>query len=276
MLSITGSLSIDNIYGSRYQLSYTSSFSKDENSSLAILDNLINTDAQMDSSGKFVIERMRSRDFFRILYKDEAFLKNLMAYDYFDSRDASNNYISSEYDENNTENPWVNGKPTLLNAHKEFIASNFEVGVDRETGIITLTVFHESPYIAKDWADKILNEINIYIANIDRTRAQNAYDFLINKLQNSSIVEIKKSISMMMEKELNTLMLSEILDNYVFDIIDHAVVPEEKELPKRAIIVITFLMISFSLSVVIVFALFFLNKKLLINVFPPKIKIIQY
>ena len=199
-LAVFYSLSIDNIYGSRYQLSYTSSFSKDDNSSLAILDNLINTDAQMDSSGKFVIERMRSRDFFRILYKDEAFLKNLMAYDYFDSRDASNNYISSEYDENNTENPWVNGKPTLLNAHKEFIASNFEVGVDRETGIITITVFHESPYIAKDWADKILNEINIYIANIDRTRAQNAYDFLINKLQNSSVVEIKKSISMMMEK----------------------------------------------------------------------------
>ena len=160
--------------------------------------------------------------------------------------------------------------------YREFINSNFEIGVDRKSGVITLTIFHESPYIAKEWADIVLKEINLYVANIDRAKAQNAYNFLTNKLQDSSIIEIKKSISALMEKELNTLMLSEILDNYVFDIIDHAVVPEQKTLPQRSIIVLTYLMVSFSFSLIVVLALFFVDKKILITIFPPKIKSIKY
>jgi hypothetical protein len=270
------SLSLDNIYSSSYQLTYTSSFSNQENSSVSILTKLASNEPQMDSSGKFVVERMKSRDFFKTLYEDDIFLKNLMAYDSFDIGKVSNNYISDEYNAQNKENQWVNGRPSLLKAHKEFIDSNFEIGIDRKSGVIRLTIFHESPYIAKEWADRLLKEINLYISNIDKTKAQNAYNFLINKLQESTILEIKKSISALMEKELNTLMLSEVLDNYVFDIIDHAAVPEQKILPQRSKIVITYFIVSFVFSLIAVFALFFMDKKILITIFPPKIKSIKY
>jgi LPS O-antigen subunit length determinant protein (WzzB/FepE family) len=276
IFAVLYSLSLDNIYSSSYQLSYTSSFSNQENSSLSILTKLASNESQMDSSGKFVIERMRSRDFFKIFHEDDIFLKNLMAYDSFDISKSSDSYISDEYNTQNIKNQWVNGRPSLLNAHKEFIDSNFEIGLDRENGIITLTIFHESPYIAKEWADRVLKEINLYISNIDKTKAQNAYNFLINKLQESTTVEIRKSISALMEKELNTLMLSEVLDNYVFDIIEHAAVPEQKILPQRSIVVLTYFIASFSFSLIVVLALFFMDKKMLITFFPPKIKSIKY
>ena len=276
IFAVLYSLSLDNIYSSSYQLSYTSSFSNQENSSLSILTKLASNESQMDSSGKFVIERMRSRDFFKIFHEDDIFLKNLMAYDSFDISKSSDSYISDEYNTQNIKNQWVNGRPSLLNAHKEFIDSNFEIGLDRENGIITLTIFHESPYIAKEWADRLLKEINLYISNIDKTKAQNAYNFLINKLQESTTVEIRKSISALMEKELNTLMLSEVLDNYVFDIIEHAAVPEQKILPQRSIVVLTYFIASFSFSLIVVLALFFMDKKMLITFFPPKIKSIKY
>ena len=272
LISIYHSLSLDDIYTSNIKLKYSDNLSTPSNQSgISLLDSFsLSSNTQ---NNKFVLERMKSRDFFSTLYKDDVFLKNLMAYDLYDKESKNNYYLSDVYNLEDKENPWINGKPSLASSHEQFIGSNLRIAKNRESGLITLTISHKSPYIAKEWSDKVLVEINTYISAIDRKKANDAYGFLSEQLNKKPVAQMVKTISIMIEKELNTLMLTEILDSYVFEIIDNSVVPERKSYPSRSVIVLLTGLISFCFSCLLVVYLSFNDKKIVISLIPPKLKI---
>jgi LPS O-antigen subunit length determinant protein (WzzB/FepE family) len=272
VISISISLTLDDIYTSEIKLKYSDSFSTPPGQTgISLLDTFSlpgNT-----QNNKFVLERLKSRDFFPSLYKDNIFLKNLMAYDLYDKESKNNYYLSDVYNLEDKENPWINGKPSLASSHEQFIGSNLRIAKNRENGLITLTISHKSPYIAKEWSDKVLLEINTYISAIDRKKANDAYSFLSEQLNGKPVAQMAKTISIMIEKELNTLMLTEILDGYVFEIIENSAVPERKSYPSRSVIVLLTGLISFCFSCLLVVYLSFNDKKIVISLIPPKLKI---
>ena len=271
-IALVYSLTLNNVYESKIELKYTDTMSTNrEGSGLSFLDSLSLTDSS--KSNKFIMERIKSRDFFSILYKDDNFLKNLMAYKSYDSKNNKDEYYSDFYNLEDEKDPWIDGKPSLFLSHEEFIGSNIEIEKDRESGLVTLTILHYSPYIAKEWSDKVLMEINTYMSSIDNKRASDAYNFLNEQLNKKAGIQMARTISAMMEKELSTLMFTEILDNYVFEIIDNSVVPERKSSPPRTVIVVLTGMISFIFCCILVIFLSFNEKKIILSLIPPKLKI---
>ena len=51
-------------------------------------------------------------------------------------------------------------KPSIQEAHDEFVENMFRVFVDKETNFVHVSVSHYSPYVAQKWVKKIVAEIN--------------------------------------------------------------------------------------------------------------------
>ncbi len=272
LISIFYSLTLDDVYTSSTKLKYSDNLSTPSNQSgFSLLETFAPTINTQDD--RFVLERIKSKDFFSIFYRDDAFLKDLMAYDQYDKESNNNFYLSEVYNLEDKENPWINGRPSLAISHEKFIGSNLRIAKDRESGLITITISHRSPYIAKEWSDKLLVEINSYISAIDRKKANDAYSFLSEQLNKKPVAQMAKTISLMIEKELNTLMLTEILEGYVFEIIENSVVAERKSYPSRFLIVFLTGFISLCFSCILVAFLSFNDKKIIVSFIPPKLKI---
>lgn len=226
------------------------------------------------SNSEIALEVLKSKDFFLRLYEHPEFLLNLMAYDSFDPLSKLSTYKNKEYDVIN--NKWVRNVsypkeviPSINEAYKQFFKENFLISKDETSGIITLSVIHESPFIAQEWLNFIIFNINDFMRNIEVSRAQKALDFLKTQMSTSANSELLKVLANMAEAKYQTIMLSEVSDEFVFRTIQKPSFSNFKKSPNRA-----YLAVFFSLFAVIFFSSFALiaasyNKKIDIKLFPP-------
>jgi len=121
------------------------------------------------------MQKLKSRDFFNVLYKDKEFARDLMAFKAF--KKPENEYNNKIYDSEKKQ--FLNNTlPPESEAYREFIASHIEVASDRDTGLVTISILHKSPEIAARWVAWIFDEINIFIRDKEKTNAELAYKFL--------------------------------------------------------------------------------------------------
>jgi LPS O-antigen subunit length determinant protein (WzzB/FepE family) len=121
--------------------------------------------------------------------------------------------------------------------YKKFI-SLFDIHEDRESSVIRVTMEYYSPVLAREWLDRIINEINEYIREEDIAESNDNINFLIMELQKTDLTDMKEVFYQLIEEQTKSKMLAEVEKQYVFKIIDPPNVPNEKNGPKRAIIVL--------------------------------------
>ena len=108
---------------------------------------------------------------------------------------------------------------------------------------------------------------------MDLSKAKASYDYLMKEANAATLVEMNKALALMIERELNTIMLADLTEEYIFEILDPAVVPELKSYPSRTSMTLYGLIISGLLSSILAIILFFNNKSIAISWMPPKLKI---
>lgn len=193
----------------------------------------------------FAVEILKTRDFFeKLVTEDDSFLNLLLAVDNYNLEDNLISYDESIYDPKTKE---IRGeyleKKTFDEIHAVFLNS---ISVkDLETGSIELSVTHYSPFIAKNWLDDIFLRLNRDVKQIEYLQAKKSLDFLKNELSTTTEVELKKVIAALIDKQIQTIMMSEITENYVFSVIDSSRLPDEKSYPHRSIICITITIFGF-------------------------------
>lgn len=127
--------------------------------------------------------------------------------------------------------------PTDWELFKAF-SGIFEISKDKKSGLITLTVDLYSPYLAKQWVDLLIKDLGETMKEKDKFEAARNIEYLKRQLDKTNIADMQSVFYQMIEEQTKTLMLTEVQQEYVFKIIDPAVVAEEKFKPRRAIIVI--------------------------------------
>lgn len=127
--------------------------------------------------------------------------------------------------------------PTSWELYKKF-DNHISINKAKESGFITISATHYSPYIAKDWVDKLINDINLYMRNEALKDANKSIKYLESQIKETSIAEIRTVFAQLIQEQHKTKMLAQISDQYVFKTISAAKIPEEKDSPKRAYIVI--------------------------------------
>ena len=214
-----------------------------------------------------VIQVLKSRDFAKHIISFEGILKNLLAVDNYDLATKTVIYDSSMYDEVNSK--WVripprNGKqiPTYLEAHYELHKNVISIN-EIDDQYIEIAVQHKSPLFAKDLLELIITELNKIIRKNDVTVAKRSIEFLDKELQNTSQVEIRKSINELIKPNLEMLMLADIDTYYKLEPIDKPFYPETHSYPNRKLfsLIITFFGFVLSYLYVLIRHIFFdINK----------------
>ncbi len=154
-----------------------------------------------------------------------------------------------------TTGEWLtrNGPPTQLQAIRRFRTILEVSGPDRITGLITIAVRWQDPNLASQWVNQLISDLNREIRTRDVTEAENAIQYLRRQLDSTQLVDMQRVFYQLIESQTRISMLADVREEYVFQVIDPAVAPDQKFSPRRSIICIFGTMLGFLLSLGIVF-----------------------
>lgn len=238
LLSVFISLSLSDIYKSEALLAPVTSDNASSNNPLGQLGGLadiagVNLGGNKINKTIMGMEVLKSRKFYNNLVKKYEILASLMAVKGWNKEENELIFDASIYDA--SKDIWLK-KPTTQQGFIEF-NEIFNIS-QNENGVISISVEHHSPFIAKQWLDWIIEEINNTSRNDDIKQAERSISYLNEQLLSTQLSEIREGLNDLVKSQVETIMLAKVTPEYLFRIIDPPFVPEEKFKPSRALICI--------------------------------------
>jgi len=217
----------------------------------------LNFQTQPAGNSTKALKKLRTLSFYEDNILPNIFLPDLMA---LKSWDSKNNKII--YDKNiyNHETQSWSKIPSSQKSYKDF-KRILAFTQDYETGFITISIRHQSPYIAQEWTNLIVNQLNDFFRSNDKREAQAAMDYLNAQMAQTSYTEIKQVIAQLLQNKMQQLTLIEANDFYVFSYLDPPKVMEEKVEPNRKSISVLGAVLGFLFGILIVIIREFLRSK---------------
>lgn len=246
--SVTYSLSLPNIYRSSALLS-----SADDSgggiggllgqySGLASMAGVTLPKSTEVSKMGLALEVIKSRAFIDDFINNHDILPQLLAVDYWDQ--GSRSLVIDEDIYRADTNEWVRDVsppkskiPSSQEAHKHF-EMILEVKKDQESNLVTISVNHESPDVAKQWVDWLVEDVNETMRRKEKKEAQQAIEYLKRQAAETSLADLDRVFFELMQSQMQRMMLAEVRREYVLATVDPAVSPEVKAAPQRALICI--------------------------------------
>ena len=208
-----------------------------------------------------MIATINSREFFSHLLTFDGVRENLFAISNYNPETRSIEYDEEIY--NRSTKKWLQGKPSDLEVYKVY-GKILSLKEDKATGLITISITHQSPIFANDFLELIIFEINDIMRKRDLIESTESLEYLSIQLSKTLQSDIKFSINQLIEAQLKKKMLTQVRKYYILNPIDAPFIPEEKSEPKRSEIVILITIIGFIISIIFVMYRnysFILNKK---------------
>ncbi|MBG9999184.1 LPS O-antigen length regulator [Pseudoalteromonas sp. NSLLW24] len=225
----------------------------------------INLGAASDNKTQLAIEVLKSRQFTSEFIQNHNILPNLMAVKSWNS--STNDILYNEDVYLAEQKKWVREisapfkpKPSMQEAYRAF-SKVVSINTLKDTGMITISIEHVSPVVAKQWVDWLIADINSVMKKRDVAEANRSTDFLVKQLDKTKIADIRSILYKLIEEQAKTIMFANVRDEYVFKTVDPAIVAEIKSGPKRAFICIFAAILGFILATISVLTLYFLKKE---------------
>ena len=261
-IGVIYSLLLPNIYESRAILvpvDQSSSISSGLGgySSLAGLAGLSLPQSGDKANSVKAIQKITTLSFFENNILANIFLPDLLAIKSWDFQSNQLMYDEKIYDIN--KNSWIKDysylkteTPSAQESFAVFNGKHFSLSEDKKTGFITLSMKHQSPVLAKQWLELVVNEVNGYYRDKDKSESEKAAIYLNQQISTTNLSEIKQVLAQLLKEEIKKLALIEANQFYVFEYIDPPAVMEKKSEPKRAFICIISALLGGMLSILFV------------------------
>ncbi|KOF33825.1 MULTISPECIES: Wzz/FepE/Etk N-terminal domain-containing protein [Vibrio] len=201
----------------------------------------VNLGAGESSQTDLAVQVMKSRQFVEAFINKHDLLVPLMATKDWDLE--NNKLILDEELYNPDTGEWLRepkglrgSTPTAQEAFEVFSKEVLSVSQDQESGLYTVSVKNYSPYIAQQWVNWLIEDINQVMR--ERTIAETSQNlaYLNAQLKKTAVADMQSTFYKLIEEQTKSLMLAEVQEEFVFKVIDPAVIPEIKDAPKRALI----------------------------------------
>ena len=226
----------------------------------------INLGGGESSKTDLAVQVLKSRQFIDAFITKHDLLVPLMA---AKDWDLANNQLIIDEDLYNLEtNKWLReakglrgAEPSAQEAFEEFNKEVLSINQNKESGLFTLSVKHYSPYIAQLWVNWLIEDINKVMR--ERTIAETSQNlaYLNTQLEKTAVADMQSTFYKLIEEQTKSLMLAEVQEEFVFKVVDPAVVPELKDGPKRALISVLGTLLGGMLGVAIVLVRFAFRKE---------------
>lgn len=208
------------------------------------------------SRAQLGMQLMKSRAFIGNFVERRDILPELMATKAWDAGSGLIVFDPESYDA--TSKTWIRevepprqSSPSNQEAYKAFSAI-LGVSQDMQTGYVTVSVEHQSPVVAAQWVNWLVEDVNAAVKAQDVAEAKKSIEYLREQVTNTSLADLQAVFFDLIQSQTETVMLAEVRQEYVFKTIDPAVVPEEKSSPNRALICILGTLFGGGFGVVIV------------------------
>lgn len=275
VISIIGviySLSLPNIYQSKALLAPVNKVNGingalQNYNGLAGLAGIRLPSSGIDDNSEKAIKKISSLSFFEENILSNIHLPDLMAVKSWNAQTNAIIFDESKYsDETKT---WIREYsypqkqiPSAQESFEVFRSKHLNLFEDKKSGFVTLSIKHQSPYIAKQWVELVVNQINSVYRQKDKAESEKAVSYLNQQILMTSLAEIKLVLAQLLQEETKKLSLIEANEYYVFDYIDPPAAMERKLEPKRAYICILTSLFGGMLSIFLVLIRhYFFNKK---------------
>lgn len=256
ILSVYIALSKPNIYTSTVLLSPANSSSGNLASNvssryggLASLAGISLDGGQVNDVG-LGIEIVKTRSFIVDFIKRRDILVPLFAMKSWENE--SNKIILNEDVYNKKLNIWLGDLPSYQDAFDKF-TQMMSISINKKTGIVSLSITSQSPVLAQQWASWLVEDLNNVMKNRVVTEAKNSILFLQREIESTSLTELRLMFSRMIQEQTKIVMLGNVRPEYLFTIIDPAIIPERKVGPIRSQIAIIGTFIGGVFSVLLLF-----------------------
>ena len=203
------------------------------------------------------IQKISSLSFFENNILPNIHLPDLMALKSWNSKTNTLAFDESIYD--TSSNTWIRDYsypqqqiPSAQESFEEFKTAHLSLSEDKKSGFITISIKHQSPFVAKQWAELVVNKVNAFYRQKDKSDSEKAVNYLNQQISMTGLSEIKQVLAQLLQEEIKKLTLIEANQYYVFDYIDPPAVMEEKSEPKRALICILGVILGGMLSILFV------------------------
>ncbi|YCO03463.1 Wzz/FepE/Etk N-terminal domain-containing protein [Vibrio sp. VNB-15] len=226
----------------------------------------VNLGAGESSQTDLAVQVMKSRQFVEAFINKHDLLVPLMA---AKDWDLTNNKLTLDEDlYNPTTGEWLReakglrgAMPTAQEAFEVFSKEVLSINQDKDSGLYTVSVKNYSPYIAQQWVNWLIEDINKVMR--DRTIAETSQNlaYLNTQLQKTAVADMQSTFYKLIEEQTKSLMLAEVQEEFVFKVVDPAVVPELKDGPKRALICVLGTLLGGMLGVATVLVRFAFRKE---------------
>ncbi|MFH4490940.1 Wzz/FepE/Etk N-terminal domain-containing protein [Vibrio diabolicus] len=226
----------------------------------------VNLGGGESSQTDLAVQVMKSRQFVEAFINKHDLLVPLMAAKDWDL--TKNKLILDEELYNPETGEWLRepsglrgSTPTAQEAFEVFNQQVLNINQDKESGLYTVSVKHYSPYIAQQWVNWLIEDINKVMR--ERTIAETSQNlaYLNTQLQKTAVADMQSTFYKLIEEQTKSLMLAEVQEEFIFKVVDPAVVPELKDGPKRGLICVFGTLLGGMLGVAFVLVRFVFRKE---------------
>ncbi|WP_232771336.1 Wzz/FepE/Etk N-terminal domain-containing protein [Colwellia sp. 12G3] len=210
------------------------------------------------------LEIIKSRSFVETFITKHDLVVPLMASMKWDR--ASDTLVINEEMYDSVNNKWLREvkapkkpEPSSWEAYQAF-SNLVTVSQDKTSSMVNIDIEFYSPEIAKQWLTWLVQDINEFMRDQDQIEAKASIDYLTKQLVNIKVATMETVFYQLIEEQTKSMMLTMVKKEYVLKTIDPAQVPDTKDKPKRALIVVLGTMLGGMLSVLIVLIRYFSKK----------------
>ena len=159
----------------------------------------------------------------------------------------------------------VNGKwkvspddqPTFAKSYKLFNKKIRSVTRDKKTGLVMISINWADPQEAADWANELVNRLNIEMRSRAINNAEAALGFLEKELATTSTIDTREAIGRLTESQIKQRMLANVTQEYALRFVDKAMPPDADDpvRPRKLLMIASGLMLglAFGIGCAIVF-----------------------
>tara|TARA_B100000401_G_scaffold437220_1_gene382314 strand:+ start:1079 stop:2005 length:927 start_codon:yes stop_codon:yes gene_type:complete len=129
-------------------------------------------------------------------------------------------------------------EPSIHKTYDFWMKEIFTYEEDLKTGFITVRLEYFSPYLAKEWLDLLMHDLNNFMRDRDVREAELSIEYLNNEVSGTKSEALKDVFYNLIKTNTEKKMLAFSREDYLFRIIDPPIAPEEKSSPNRPLICI--------------------------------------
>ena len=185
--------------------------------------------------GDVIVETVRSKTFLKHLLQFDGILPGLVAAEYYNPKSQTIDFDRSIFSVE--DNSWNGAPPTIHDAFKKY-SRQLSIYQDQGDNFIYISFDHVSPNFAQEFVLLVIEQLNLKLRSKSLDEANAALNFLEDQLANTFLIELRNSISSLIQKQLEKKMLADVSENFALTPIERPFIEQEKESPSRLLLLI--------------------------------------